>query len=179
MNRYYIIVPVVLMAVFVFFERGAAKESKVLEEQKLVIKQKEKDAELAKKKDLEEKARIDSEKRNAERLLEEQAAAQKKKDAYDAKIQKMKDDLKKYTDDVEINTKLVAKLEKDLADKRDQRARDNRAVFELAKQVEITKKLRRDAELEVQRYNEMLATRANESAMAKAPVIATAGSTDK
>jgi len=81
----------------------------------------------------------------------------------------MKDDLKKYTDDVDLNTKLVAKLEKDLADKRDLRERENRAVFEFAKKVEISKKMRRDAELEVQRYNEMLARRASESVMANPP----------
>jgi hypothetical protein len=86
----------------------------------------------------------------------------------------MKDDLKRYTDDVDLNNKLVVKLESDLTKKRDQRERDNRTVFELAKKVEISKKMRRNAELEVQRYNEMLSNRANESVLTKAPVVATA-----
>lgn len=174
MNRYYFIVPVVLMAVFVYFERSASKEAEIFEQQKMEVAQKKKDEELAKKKDLEEKAKIDSEKRNAERIAEEKTKEQKKKAEYEAKIQKMKDELKKYSDDVELNIKLVAKLEKDLADKRDQHDRDNRVVFELAKKVEISKKMRRDAELEVQRYNEMLANSASESVLTKAPVVASA-----
>ena len=179
MNRYYIIVPVVLMAIFVFFERGASKEAKIFEQQKIELAQKKKDEELAKKKELERKAQIDSDKRNAERIAEEKVKAQKKKDEYDAKIQKMKDDLKRYTDDVDLNNKLVVKLEADLAQKRDLRERENRNVFELAKKVEISKKMRRDAELEVQRYNEMLSNSASESVLTKAPVVATAENTAK
>lgn len=179
MNRYYIIVPIVLMAVFVFFERSASREAKIFEQQKIELAQRKKDEELAKKKELKIKAQIDSDKRNAERIAEEKVKAQKKKDEYDAKIQKMKDDLKKYTDDVEINTKLVAKLEKELADKHEQRERENRSVFELAKKVEVSKKMRRDAELEVQRYNEMLSTSASESVLTKAPVVASASTADK
>jgi chromosome segregation ATPase len=179
MNRYYIIVPVVLMAIFLFFERGDAKDAKIADGQKLVLEQKKKAEELVKKKELEEKARLDSEKRNAERVAEDKLKEQKKKAEYEAKIQKMKDDLKRYADDVELNTRLVVKLESDLAKKRDQRERDNREVFELAKKVEISKKMRRNAELEVQRYNEMLSNRANESVLTKAPVVATAENTQK
>ena len=169
MNRYYIIVPVVLMAVFVYFELDSAKETRLKEEQKIQVENKKKEDEAAKKRELEEKAKIDSEKRNVLRIAEEKEKELKKKADYDAKIQKMKDDLKKYTDDVDLNTKLVARLEKDLADKREQRDRENRAVFEFSKKVEISKKMRRDAELEVQRYNEMLARRASESIMANPP----------
>jgi chromosome segregation ATPase len=177
MNRYYIILPVVLMAIFVFFERGAAKEAKIVEQQKIVEAQKKKDEELAKKKELEKKAQIDSDKRNAERIAEEKLKAAKKQAEYEAKIQKMKDDLKRYTDDVELNNKLVIKLEAELANKTGKREIENRAVFELAKKVEVSKKMRRSAELEVQRYNEMLSNRANESVLTKAPVVATAANT--
>jgi preprotein translocase subunit SecF len=169
MNRYYIVVPIVLMAVFVYFERDSARGTELKEKQKIEAESKKKDEEAAKKRQLEEKAKIDAEKRNEQRIADEKDKDKKKKDEYDAKIQKMKDDLKKYTDDVELNTRLVTKLEKDLAEKRELRERENRAVFEFAKKVEISKKMRRDAELEVQRYNEMLARRASESVMANPP----------
>jgi colicin import membrane protein len=172
MNRYYIIVPVVLMALFVYFERGASQAALQKEQQKVVAEQKIKDEEAAKKRELEEKAKIDSEKRNVQRLKEEQEKEKKRKDDFDAKIQKLKDDVKKYTDDVEVNTKLVARLEKDLAEKREQREREARANFEFSKKVEISKKMRRDAELEVMRFNEMLARRANESLLANPPASA-------
>ena len=172
MNRYYIIVPIVLMALFVYVERSASYETKAKEEAKIALEVKRKEDEAAKKKELEEKAKIDSEKRNTERLKEEKERDDKKKKEYAEKIQKLKDDVKKYTDDVELNTRRVAQLEKDLAEKREQHERENRAVFEFAKKVELSKKLRRDAELEVQRYNEMLSRRASESILANPPAAA-------
>jgi len=172
MNRYYIIVPIVLMGIFVYFERDASQEASLKEQQKIAVENKRKDDEAAKKAELEQKAKIDSERRNAERIKDEQEKEDKRKSDYQAKIQKLKDDLKKYVDDIDLNTKLVARLEKDLADKRDLRERENRAIFEFAKKVEISKKMRRDAELEVQRYNEMLARRASESILANPPASA-------
>jgi chromosome segregation ATPase len=174
MNRYYIIVPIVLMAVFVYFERGAAKDAVIKEQRVEADKQKDIAKKEAEKKELEEKAKIDTERRNAQRLKEEKEKDDARKAKYEAGIQKMRDDLKRYTDDVDLNNKLVAKLEKDLADKRDQRERENRAVFELSKKVELSKKMRRNAELEVQRYTEMLSSRAAESILAKPPVVAAA-----
>jgi chromosome segregation ATPase len=172
MNRYYIIVPIVLMAVFVYFERDASQEAAQKEQQKIAVENKRKDDEAAKKAELEQKAKIDSEKRNAQRVKDEQEKEEKRKADYQVKIQKLKDDLKKYVDDVDSNTKLVTRLEKELSEKRDLRERENRAIFEFAKKVEISKKMRRDAELEVQRYNEMLVRRANESVLVNPPVVA-------
>lgn len=174
MNRYYIIVPVVLMAVFVYFERGASADAKRDEEVKIEAKKADEAKKEAEKKALEEKARVDSDKRNAQRIADEKAKEEKRAADFKAKIQKMTDDLKKYTDDIELNNRLVAKLEKELAEKRDLHESENRAVFDLAKKVEVSKKLRRDAELEVQRFNDMLARRAADSSLTKAPVVATA-----
>jgi translation initiation factor IF-2 len=162
------------MAVFIFFERGASAEAKQKELAKIEADKAEQTKKDNEKKALEEKARIDSEKRNAERIKTEQENEAKKKAEYDAKIQKMKDEIKRYTDDVDANKKLADRLDKELAGLRDRRDKENRENFELAKKVEISKKLRRDAELEVQRFNAMLADRANQSILAKAPEVAAA-----
>ncbi len=169
MNRFYIIVPVVLMALFIWVERDAAQETRLKEERTIAAEVKRKEDEASKKRELEDKAKVDAEKRNVERLKEEKERDEKKKKDYAEKIQKLKDDVKRYTDDVDLNTKKVALLEKDLAEKRELHERENRAVFEFAKKVELSKKLRRDAELEVQRYNEILARRASESILANPP----------
>lgn len=174
MNRYYVIIPIVLMAVFIFFERGASKEAEIARKEQIIAKEKEEAKKLAEKQALEAKAKVASDLRNAERIKAEQDKEEKRKADFAAKIQKLKDDAKRYTDDVELNTRLVASLEKDLAAKRNLRDQESRAVLELAKKVEITKKSRRAAELEVQRFTEMLSTKANESSMAKMPVVATA-----
>lgn len=174
MNRYYIFIPIALMAVFIYFERGASKEAAVAREQQIEAKAKEDAKKAADKKALEEKAKADSEKRNADRIKAEQDKEEKRKADFQAKLQKLKDDAKRYTDSVELNTKLVASLEKELAAKRATRDSENRLVLDLAKKVEISKKARRAAELEVQRFTEMLATRAGESSLTKAPAVATA-----
>ncbi|MFT3782780.1 MAG: hypothetical protein QM790_12270 [Nibricoccus sp.] len=179
MNKYYIIIPIVCLAAFIFVERSASKEAKEKERQKIEAEAQKKADEEKKKKELEEKARMDSDRRNAERLADEEKARKKKEDEYAQKIQKMKDEIKKFTDEVSINKQLVAKLEKDLTAKREQRERENHEVFDLAKKVEITKKNRRSAELEVQRYTEMLTTKATESTLTKMPVVATAEGTAK
>lgn len=171
MNRYYIIIPVVLMSVFIFFERSSSADAKVAEQRRIELKKQDEAKKEAEKKALEEKARMDSEKRNQQRVADEKAREEKRKSDFEAKIQKMKDELKRYSDDIATNTKLVARLEKELADKRDQHERENKVVFDLAKKVEVTRRLRRDAELEVQRYNEMLVRRSAESALTKAPVV--------
>jgi hypothetical protein len=173
MKKYYIIIPVVLLTVFVVFERSAAKEAEAVEQAKVEQKKAADAKKEAEKKALEEKARADSEKRNQQRIAEEKAKDEKKKADFEAKIQRMKDDVKRYTDDVDAQTREASRLEKELLAKREQRDRENRAVFDLAKKVEVTRKLRRDAELEVQRFNEMLARRAAESSMTKAPVVVT------
>lgn len=172
MNRYYIIVPVVLMAVFVFFERGAAKEAEIREQQKIAIEDKRKADEAVKKRELEEKAKLDSDKRNAQRIKEEQEKEEARKAKYQGVIQGLKDSLKNSVDELAAKTKEVARLEKVLADKRDLRERENREIFEFSKKVELSKKMRRDAELEVQRYNEMLVRRASESILANPPASA-------
>jgi hypothetical protein len=174
MNRYYLIIPIVLMAVFVYFERSSSaqieRERVEAIEKKNVEEQKKQDE----KKALEAKAKIDQEKRNIERLADEERLRKKKADDFAAKIQKLKDDAKKYTDGIAENTKAAAAAEKELNAKRAQHEQENRAVLELSKKVEITKKARRSAELEVQRFTEMLTVKANEAAMAKPPVVATA-----
>ena len=179
MNKYYLAIPVVLLVVFVFFERNAAKEAQLVEDQKIEAKKQEDAKKDADKKALEEKARMDSEKRNAQRVAEEKAKEEKRKADFDSKIQKMRDDVKRYTDDVDVNTKLIAGLEKELAAKREQHDRENRAVFDFAKKVEVSRRLRRDAELEVQRYNAMLILKADESALTKAPKVLTAADAEK
>ncbi len=172
MNRYYIIVPLILMSVFVYFERDASKQALIVEEQKMEAKKVEEAKKEEEKRVLEEKAKIDSERRNEQRLKEEKEKEDKKKAEYQAKLQRFKDDIKRYSDDIDKFNKEVERLQKELADKRELRERENRATFELAKKVEISKKMRRNAELQLQRYTAMLAKRADESAMAKMPVVA-------
>lgn len=174
MNRIYIILPVVLMVAFAFLYRGHSKEAAEAARQKQVQVELKKKEEDRKKEELNQKALADAERRTQERLKEEQAREDKRVAKYQETIQKLKDELKKYTDEIETNTKKTSVLEKNLADLRARREKENRELLELTKKVELTKIARQNAELEVQRYTEMISRRAAESAMAKAPAVATA-----
>ncbi len=179
MNRYYLIIPIVLMAVFFYFERGASKEADLRKLEQVEAKKQEEEKKLAERRALEEKAKLDSEKRAKDREAEDKAKEEKRRNDFAAKIQKLKDEAKKFTDETEVNNRKVAEMEKDLAAKRALHESENRLVLDLAKKVEITRKARRVAELEVQRMTEMLAKRASDAAMAQAPVVATSANLNK
>jgi hypothetical protein len=172
MNRYYLIIPIVLMAVFFYFERGASKDADIRTQELVEAKKKDEAKKADERRILEEKTRLDSEKRAEQRALEDKAKDEKNKADFAAKIQKLKDEAKKFTDETELNNRKIVLMEKELAEKRAQRENENRVVLDIAKKVEITKKSRRAAELEVQRFTEMLATRAGESSMTAMPTVA-------
>jgi chromosome segregation ATPase len=172
MNRIYIVLPVVLMAVFAFFYSGAAKDAEVKEQAKRTEEAKKKEAENVKKRELEEKAKVDAEKRTAERVQEDLKREADRVARYQAAVKRIQDDIDRYNSDVDLNTKLVAKLEKEIADMRARREKEGRESFDLVKRVELAKIQRRNAELEIQRYTEMIVRKAAESSMTKGPVVA-------
>ncbi len=172
MNRSYVIVPVILLAIFGFFYWQFMQTAEVKEKERQTKIAQEKAAADAKKKEAEAKARADAEKRNAEREAEEKKKADEKRAKHEADIQKIRDDIAKYTGQANDNAKTVARLEQELTNLRAQREKTNRETFELNKQVERAQVEKRNAEFEIQRLTDMIAKRASDSAMARTPVVA-------
>lgn len=174
MKRTYLLIPVILVAVFGFFYWQYMQTADQKEKQHQADVAREKAEADAKKHDAEEKARIDAEKRTAEREAEEKKKAADKRAKYDADIQKIRDDISKYTGQANDYAKQSAKLEQELANLRAAKEKANREAFELNKQVERAQIDKRSAEFEIQRLTDMIARKASDSAMARPPVVASA-----
>jgi chromosome segregation ATPase len=117
----------------------------------------------------EAKAREDAERRNAERTAEDAKTAKDKQDRYDADMRRIQDDTDRANSMAESYAKQASDLTIELDSLHKQKDALTREDFELEKKVELTQVARQNAELEIQRTVEMIATRADQSAMAKPP----------
>jgi len=178
MNRFYYLVPVVLLAIFAFFYWNHTKEAAVKAEQVRIEQARIKAEADAKKLAAEQKAREDAQKRSDERDAEERKKATEKAAKYNAEIQKIRDEITKYTNQVNDETKESARLDQELANLRAAKEKANREAFELHKQVEKGEIEKHDAEFEIQRLTDMIAKRASDSAMAR-PMVATSAADAK
>jgi membrane-associated HD superfamily phosphohydrolase len=169
MNKFYIIVPVVLLGVFLFFYNGALKEMAAKEAAKQEEVAKVKAAEDARRAEIERKAAEDAKRRQAEREAEDRAKEQKKIKEYEDAMQQLKDEADKYLAEADKNQKDANALELQLNDLRSTKEKTNRETFELAKQVELAKIARRNAELEIQRMVDMVAQKVGASSFAAMP----------
>ena len=124
-----------------------------------------------KKKVAETKARDDAKKRQEERDAEEKKKLDEKMARQAADDKKVSDQTAEYTAKANAAAKQVAALEIELDRLRKEKDKTSREAFDLAKQVELARIARRNAELEIQRMTEMVSRRAAESSMTKPPVI--------
>ncbi len=169
MNKFYIIVPVVLLGVFLFFYNGALKEMAAKEVAKQEEAAKVKKAEDDRRAEIEKKAAEDAKRRQAEREAEDRAKEQKKIKEYEDAMNQLKDEANKYLAEADKNQKDSNALELQLNDLRSQKEKINRETFELAKQVELAKIARRNAELEIQRMVDVVGQKVGASSFAAMP----------
>lgn len=169
MNKFYIIVPVVLLGVFLFFYNGALKEMAAKEVAKQEEAAKVKKAEDERRAEIEKKAAEDAKRRQAEREAEDRAKEQKKIKEYEDAMRQLKDEADKYLAEADKNQKDANALELQLNDLRSLKEKTNRETFELAKQVELAKIARRNAELEIQRMVDVVGQKVGASSFAAMP----------
>lgn len=169
MNKYYFIVPAVLLASFLFVYNGALKEMAAKETAEKAHKAEVKAAEDKRKAEIEARATADAKRRQDERDAEEKAKIEKKERDYQDGMRKLKDEADNYTAEADRLVKESNALELQLSALRTQKEKTTREVFELTKQVEMAKINRRTAELEIQRMVDMVATKASASSLAAMP----------
>jgi hypothetical protein len=165
----YIIFPGVMLGLFLVFYLSHAKEA----EQKEIAMAQKAEADKAeadrKKKEAEAKARDDARKRQEEREAEERKKEEEKA-AKQAKDDKMvRDQIAEYTAKADAAQKQINALDSELDRLRKEKDKMSRETFDLAKQVELTRIARRNAELEIQRMNEMIVRRASDSSLVRPP----------
>lgn len=166
----YFIAPIAGLGLFLFFYFSHVEEAKKVAEEKRVMIAKRDKEEADRKAALETRAREDASKKAAER-----ADAEKKKE--DERIAKWAEAGKKIEDETNeairigsAHTAKIGSLEKELASLRSKKDQLNRDFLEGARQVELAKIARRNAELEIQRLTELLSRKAEDSALTKDPM---------
>ena len=121
------------------------------------------------KADNERKASLDAKERQAAREKEEADKIAAKLAKLAAADKEVKDATDKATADGDKAAKEVSKLDIELDSLRKSKDKQNREAFELAKQVELAKVDKRNAEFEIQRTTEMISTRAANSSLTRMP----------
>jgi FtsZ-interacting cell division protein ZipA len=171
----YLIFPGAMLVAFLVFHAGYKKQAEA-HERVLLAKMADEKAELdRKKKDAEAKAREDAAKRQRERDDEEHKKEQDKAARQAKDDQMVRDQIAEFTRKAGAARELVSKLETELAGLRQEKEKATRENFDLAKQVEVSRIARRDAEMEIQRATEMLTRRAADSSLVRSPPMAPAG----
>ncbi len=167
----YLIVPAIMLAGFLFIYFGHVDTMHQKEAAKAASIAEAKASAEAKKKDAEDKARSDAKKRQEERDAEEARKEKEKTDKQAADDKKVRDAITEFTAKADSASKQATALDAELDRIRKEKDRLRRETFDLAKEVELARIARRNAELEIQRTTEMIARRASESSMTRPPVV--------
>jgi len=171
MNRFYIIVPVVLLCLFSVAYWQHSKEAAEQEAQRVAMEKAAKDEEARKKEADIKRAQEDNKRREEQRKKEDAEKEAKRKEEYNKAMQKITDEKNNYAAKAADAKRQADKLQKEIDDLRAAKEKLNREVLDMSKKVELARIDKRNAELEIQRFTEMLAKRAADSMMAKPPMV--------
>lgn len=169
MNRIYLILPVVLLALFSGVYVKHKKEAAVAERIEQEAKVRADAEEQARKEAAERQAKEEADKRAALQAEKEAQEEADKRAKWEAIGQKIAADTAEYKAKADGYAKEIAALELELSQVRAAKNKADDEAFELSKAVEIGKIARRTAEMEIQRKTEMISRKAAESAMVRPP----------
>lgn len=169
MNKFYLLVPAILLVGFFPLYRAASAKMTAAEEAKKEQAALTAKTEEARRHELDLKAEADAKARQEERDAQERERDAKKKTDYADAMRRLTEERATYSAEAAKYSAEVATLEKQLADLRTQKETASREAFELTRQVELPKIERRTAELEVQRTYAMVASRVAASSLANPP----------
>ena len=169
MNKFYLIIPVVLLVVFcVYYRQFSVQED-------IIAAQKAHDAELQAAADAKAKQAA-IEKATAEAQAREQAQrdAEAKQEAdhlakFEANMQSLADETAKFQQEADSYARQAADLQTKLDSLQADHEKLSRDVFDLKKQVELAKIDRRSADLEIQRTYDMVTQKITASSLTYVP----------
>lgn len=167
MKRFYFIFPLVLLAIFsvlfMQFSKASDEADRIKAEKVAAAKL----AEEAKKKEEAAKSREDSEKRTAARLAEERQKEEERVAKWNADSKKIDDEAQGYVTKAAELAKENAELEKKLAELRATKDARTRELLAVSSEVELAAIAKHNAELEIQRMNEMLVRKVAKTSFVK------------
>ncbi|RRJ96660.1 hypothetical protein Ga0100231_022970 [Opitutaceae bacterium TAV4] len=160
MNRYYLLVPIVLLLLFggVFWRHNQTAAHEAAQRAAEIARADE--AARMQKTDTEQKAREDAAQRAAAREAEERQKEEARRVKWEADTARIAADTARHAAQAAENARQIAALEKQLADLRVEKETRNREAFAAAHEVESLSIKRRNAELEIQRVTQIVARRA-------------------
>ena len=169
MNKSYLIVPLVLLAVFGVLYNGALKDMKAKADSQQAVADARKAEEKKHKDEVDAKANADAKKRQDERDAADRAKEEKKVREYEDGLKALRDESAKYSTEADKLSKEAADLELQISQARTDKEKLNRETFDLAKEVEQNKIDRRNAELEIQRMIDIVGKKLTDSSIVLPP----------
>lgn len=168
----YLLAPAVMMGVFLIFYFSYVEKAHAKEREAKARVEADKKAADEKKKVAEAKARDDAKKRQDERDAEERKKEKERADKQAAEDKKVRDQTNEALARGKAAEDKAKALEAQLDNLRKEKDRLSREAFDIAKQVELARIARRNAELEIQRMTEMISKRASDSSLVRPPAMA-------
>jgi len=165
----YVVTPGIMFGIFLFFYNGAVKEMHAKEARQAAEKAAKDKVEADRKAEIEKKALADAEKRQREREAEEAKKASEKEAAYNNVMKQLATDTADENAQADKIAKDVGNLEISITQARSDKEKLNRETFDLAKEVELAKVNRRNAEIELQRMVEIAGKKVADSSVAVLP----------
>jgi hypothetical protein len=174
MNKFYLIVPIVLLGVFCVYYRQFSAQQDVIARQNAQAAQAaaaliEQNHQAAM-----EKARADADAREAAQRAEEARQEADHLAKFEASKQKLADETASYQQEADSYAKQAADLQAQLNSLQTDHDKLSRDVFDLQKQVELEKIARRNADLEIQRTYDMVTQKVAASGLTYAPPVSAA-----
>lgn len=167
----YLIIPSILLGLFLVFYFSHQKETQEKQRVRSAALAKKLADEKAAKEAAERQAREDAAKKQAEREAEEKRKENERRAKQAAIDKQIKDETDAARAEANKFAKEAQALEAQLEKLRKDKDRIGREAFDLAKQVELAKVARRNAELESQRMVEMISRRAADSSLTRPPML--------
>ncbi len=165
----YVIFPGVMLVLFLIVYTSHVKEAEERERQRIANVEKQRQEEEAKKAEAERLAAEDAKKRQVEREQEERKKEEDRQRKQDAADKEVSDKTAEYRAKADAAQKQVNALELELDRLHKNKEQASRDDFDTAKQVELARVAKRNAELQEQHLTQMIAARADTSMMAQMP----------
>lgn len=165
----YVVTPGIMFGIFLFFYNGAVKEMDAKVERQRIEKAEKDKVEAERKKVIEDKALADAERRQKEREAEDAKKLAQKEAEYTKVMNQLASDTADENAQADKLAKEVGELEISISQTRSTKEKLNRETFDLAKEVELAKVNRRNAEIEIQRMVEIAGKKVADSSVAILP----------
>jgi len=165
----YVIFPAILLAIFLVYYRQEMAVLLVKEQHRAAESARIKAEDARKKKETEERARMDNEKRMVEQAAEDARLLKEKEDKWNATGAEIQAETDKALAETAHYQQQDSDMEVELVALQKAKEKANREDFDLLKQVELARVGYENAQLEVERMVAMIANHADESSMTKLP----------